>query len=67
MTARLGKAMRRELELDGQLYTVTIDPEGVKITEKGKRKGRAITWKSLLSGDAELTQSLRISLDALGG
>ncbi len=67
MAVRLDKPMKRELELEGELYTVIIDPTGVKIVEKGKRKGHELTWKALLSGEAELTQSLKISLDALGG
>ncbi|MDQ6888434.1 MAG: hypothetical protein M3068_14265 [Gemmatimonadota bacterium] len=67
MTTRLDKPLRRELEIDGELYTVTLDPAGVKITGKGKRKGHTLTWQALLSGEAELTQSLKISLDALGG
>ena len=39
MAAKLDKLIKRELELDGKLYTVTISPEGVKITPKGARKG----------------------------
>lgn len=64
MAARLDKAIKRELELGGALYTVTISPEGVFIAPKGHRKGHAISWASLLSGDAELTRDLNISLDA---
>ncbi len=67
MTTPLDRPLRRELEIEGLLYTVTLDPEGVKITEKGKRKGHSLTWKALLSGEAELTQALKISLDALRG
>jgi len=64
MTARLDKIIKREVELDGELYTVSMSPEGVKITPKGKRRGHEISWRALLSGDAELTQQLKISLDA---
>ena len=66
MAAKLDKAIKRELDLDGQSYTVTISPEGVRIVPKGRRKGHEITWQTILSGDAELTQQLKISLDALG-
>ena len=65
MTTRLDKPLRRELELDGKLYTVTISPDGVKVVEKGKRLGREISWQTIVSGDAELRESLRISVDAL--
>jgi hypothetical protein len=64
MPAKLDKAIKRELEIGGEAYTVTISPEGVRIARKGHRKGHEMTWTSLLSGDAELTQALKISLDA---
>ena len=67
MATRLDKTIRRELELHDKLYTVTITPQGVKITPKGGRKGREITWEALLSGDADLRRDLNISLDAYGG
>jgi hypothetical protein len=65
MTTRLDKTIKRELELKGTLYTVTIDPAGVRITPKGGRKGHAISWETLASGDAELYQDLKVSIDAL--
>jgi hypothetical protein len=40
MTTPLDRSIKRELELDGTRYTVTISPEGIKVTEKGKRKAR---------------------------
>ena len=64
MAAKLDKAIKRELDLDGEHYTVTISPEGVRIVPKGRRKGHEISWQTILSGDAELTQQLKISLDA---
>jgi hypothetical protein len=66
MAAKLDKAIKRELALNGEAYMVTISPEGVRIVPKGRRKGHEITWEAILSGDAELTQQLKISLDALG-
>ena len=64
MAPKLVKAIKRELTLRGELYTVTISPDGVSIAPKGRRKGRSISWDTLLSGDAELTRDLKISLDA---
>jgi hypothetical protein len=66
MATRLDKAIKRELELEGKLYTVTIAPDGIKVVEKGKRKGQEISWRSIVSGDAVLTESLKISVDATG-
>ena len=64
MATKLDKPIKRELEHAGILYTVTISPDGVRVVEKGKRKGREISWDSIISGDAELTEALKISIDA---
>ena len=63
MATRLDKVIKRELELDGKLYTVSIGPEGVKLVPKGRRKGHEISWQSLLSGEAELRRDLNLSLE----
>ena len=64
MTAKLDKTIKRELELDGKLYTIAIAPEGIKVTEKGRRNGPEVSWRSIISGDATLNEDLRISMDA---
>jgi len=64
MATKLDKTIKRELELEGKLYTVTMSPEGVKITPKGARKGEEMAWASLLGGDAELRRDLNVSVDA---
>jgi hypothetical protein len=64
MATKLDKSIKRELELEGKLYTVTISPDGVKVVEKGKRKGQEIPWRSIITGDAALSESLKISVDA---
>jgi len=53
MATKLDKTIKRELEMDGQPYTVAISPSGIKITQKGFRKGREMTWKSLWAGGQE--------------
>lgn len=65
MAVKLEKTIKRELSLEGHTYTIAIAPEGVKVTEKGKRKGREISWRAIVSGDAQLAEDLKISLDAL--
>jgi len=62
MPPRLTEPIKREVQLDGQLYTVTIGPKGVHIAPKGKRKGHELSWKDLASGDAELNRDLIRSL-----
>jgi hypothetical protein len=65
MATKLDKPIKRELEIDGRSYTVTVSPEGVKVVEKGKRKGIEITWTAFVSGDAALAAGLQASLHAL--
>ena len=65
MAVKLEKTIKRELEMEGRTYTVQIAPEGIKVTEKGKRKGREISWRAIISGDAQLAEDLKMSLDAL--
>lgn len=64
MATKLDKAIKRELEVEGKLYTVTISPAGVKVVEKGKRSGHELPWSAIISGDAALTRDLKVSLDA---
>ena len=52
MPIKLDKTLRREIVLDGQPYTVTISPRGVKLTAKGFRKGRELSWRALLGEGA---------------
>ena len=63
MATRLDKTIKRELELDGKLYTVSLSPQGIKVVPKGGRKGHEISWAALVSGDVELRRDLNLSLD----
>jgi hypothetical protein len=49
MTTKLDKTIKREIDIDGEAYTVSISPEGVKLTQKGFRKGREMSWTQLLA------------------
>jgi hypothetical protein len=42
---------------------LTIDPNGMKLVPKGKRKGQEISWKALVSGEAALAKALNASLE----
>ena len=53
MATKLEKTLKREIEIEGQAYMVAISPEGVKITQKGFRKGPELTWKQLLATGSE--------------
>jgi hypothetical protein len=52
MATKLNKQLKREIEVDGKPYMITLSPEGLKLTEKGKRLGKEVTWKELVGGDA---------------
>ncbi len=64
MATKLDKTLKRELEIEGQLYTISISPEGIKVVPKGGRKGAEITWQSIISGEAQLRRDLNASVDA---
>lgn len=59
----LDKPLKRALVVDGRTYTLTIDPEGMKLVEKGHRLGVDLGWKDILSGDAGLATALQASLN----
>lgn len=64
MATKLDKSIKRELVHGDKTYTITIAPDGVKVVEKGKRNGKELSWSSIISGDAELNEDLKISVDA---
>jgi hypothetical protein len=58
MATKLDKLLKREIEIDGKPYMVTLSPDGVKLTEKGKRKGLGVSWKGLSNGESATALSL---------
>jgi hypothetical protein len=62
---RLDKPLKRELKLKKQSYVLTIDPAGLKLTKKGRRKGIELAWSDLVSGDAAMAVALNASLGKL--
>lgn len=66
MATKLEKPLKRELDIDGEPYILIIEPAGLKLTRKGKRKGQELAWKALVSGDAALSASLNASLEQPG-
>lgn len=49
MPTPLTKPLKRELLIDGEPYTITVSPLGVRLVKKGFRKGRAVSWRALLA------------------
>ncbi len=70
MPTKLEKTVKREIDIDGQPFTVAISPEGLKITQKGFRKGQEVSWKSLLENSqadgATTTTSANPGMSARG-
>jgi hypothetical protein len=62
MATKLEKSLRREVQIDGKPYMLTIDPQGLKLVPKGKRKGLELAWQALVSGEAALATALNASL-----
>lgn len=60
----LDKPLRREVQIGDESYTLTLDPEGLKLVRKGHRKGLDLRWVDLASGDAALAAALQASLEA---
>jgi hypothetical protein len=62
MATKMTHALRRELTIVGKPYTLTITPAGLKLAPKGRRKGRELAWRDLVSGEAALAVALNASL-----
>jgi hypothetical protein len=62
MTAKLDRPLKREVVIGDAAYTLTVDPHGLKLVPKGKRKGYALEWEALISGDAALATALTATL-----
>src|SRR4029079_401048 len=59
----LDKELKRQVTVDGADYTVAVDPEGLRLTGKGKRRPEVeLRWRDLLSGEAAMAVALNASL-----
>jgi hypothetical protein len=62
MATKLDKPLKREIQVAGKPYILTITPEGLRLVAKGKRKGQELAWSSFVSGEAALAVALNASL-----
>ncbi|MCJ0825398.1 hypothetical protein MQC88_05415 [Luteimonas sp. 50] len=62
MTTALDKPLRREIPIGDRAYTLTIDPSGLKLVEKGRRNGVELAWQDLVNGDAALASALQATV-----
>ena len=60
MTTPLEKPLRREIQIEERPYTLTIDGQGLKLVEKGRRNGVELAWRDLANGDAALAGKVEL-------
>lgn len=59
MTTRLKDPLRREIEIDGEPFTVVLTPTGIRLSRKRFREGRVVTWRALWDrGELEHPEAL---------
>jgi hypothetical protein len=64
MTTRLEAPLKREIAIGDEAYTLTLMPHGFRLVPKGHRKGIALSWASIVNGEAALAAALNASLAA---
>jgi hypothetical protein len=62
MATKLDKPLKREIQVEGRPYMLTVSPDGLKLVPKGRRKGQELAWSALVSGEAALAAALNASL-----
>ena len=63
MATVLDKELKRQVTVDSVDYTIAVDPEGIRLTGKGKRRPEVeLRWRDLLSGEAAMAVALNASL-----
>ena len=62
MTTLLDKTLKRALNIKGRDYVVSLSPDSLKITLKGRRIGIELQWSDLVDGEAALATALNASL-----
>ena len=67
MTTKLTNAFKRELDINGEKYTLTVSPEGFKLVLKGKRRGVELNWNQLVNGEAALATALNAAASGQPG
>jgi hypothetical protein len=50
----LDKPLKRQIDIEGQPFTVTLDATGIKITKKAHRNGIEVHWADLIKNDPSM-------------
>jgi hypothetical protein len=62
MATALNKELKREVLIKDKPFTLTLGPTGLKLTQKGHRRGIDLKWEDLVDGDAALAAALNASV-----
>jgi hypothetical protein len=62
MATALNKELKREVLIKDKPFTLTLGPTGLKLTEKGHRRGIELKWEEVVGGDAALAAALNASV-----
>ncbi len=62
MTTKLTTPFKREIDLQGEKYTLTVSPEGFRLVQKGRRKGVELAWAQVVNGEAALATALNAAV-----
>jgi hypothetical protein len=47
MTTKLTEPLKREIEIDGEAYTVVLTAQGLRLSRKRFRQGRHLAWRTV--------------------
>ncbi len=47
MTTKLTEPLKREIQIDGEAFTVVLTPEGLRLSRKRFRQGKALPWRTI--------------------
>jgi hypothetical protein len=61
----LDKTLKRSLAIKGIDYVLTLTPDSLKLTRKGRRLGMELRWADIASGDSALALALQASVGRL--
>ena len=63
MATKLDRPIKREILVGRDAYIVSVSPDGLKLTLKGRRNGLELAWKDIVNGEAALATALNASLE----
>jgi hypothetical protein len=61
----LTTTIKRSLTINDIDYVITLSPEALKLTRKGKRLGLELKWTDIISGESGLAMALQASTGRL--